>query len=443
MDTPNARTPSVLLYGIEERPPLREAFFAALQHLLAIFIAIVTPPLIIAGALGLDHETTGFLVSMALFASGLSTFIQCRRIGGVGTGLLCIQGTSFSFIGPIISTGMLGGLPLIFGVCIAAAPVEMVISRLLRYTQKVITPLVSGIVVTLIGMSLIKVGIIACGGGTAAREAGTFGNPGYLGLAALVLALIVLFNRSRNRYLRMSSIFIGLGTGYLIAWWAGMIDFASVQHYGGINLPVPFKYGLAFDLSSFIAIALIFVITAIEAYGDITANSLISGEPVKGERFIKRASGGILADGMNSMLAGIFNSFPNSVFAQNNGIIQLTGVASRYVGYYIAGMLMILGLFPAIGLVFSLIPEPVLGGAILLMFGTVAAAGIQIIASQRIGRKEVLVIALSLSFGLSVELVPEVLDKMSITVRNIFSSGITTGGLTAILSNLLIRIKET
>ena len=331
MDTPNARTPSVLLYGIEERPPLREAFFAALQHLLAIFIAIVTPPLIIAGALGLDHETTGFLVSMALFASGLSTFIQCRRIGGVGTGLLCIQGTSFSFIGPIISTGMLGGLPLIFGVCIAAAPVEMVISRLLRYTQKVITPLVSGIVVTLIGMSLIKVGIIACGGGTAAREAGTFGNPGYLGLAALVLALIVLFNRSRNRYLRMSSIFIGLGTGYLIAWWAGMIDFASVQHYGGINLPVPFKYGLAFDLSSFIAIALIFVITAIEAYGDITANSLISGEPVKGERFIKRASGGILADGMNSMLAGIFNSFPNSVFAQNNGIIQLTGVASRYV----------------------------------------------------------------------------------------------------------------
>ena len=443
MDTPNARTPSVLLYGIEERPPLREAFFAALQHLLAIFIAIVTPPLNIAGALGLDHDTTGFLVSMALFASGLSTFIQCRRIGGVGTGLLCIQGTSFSFIGPIISTGMLGGLPLIFGVCIAAAPVEMVISRLLRYTQKVITPLVSGIVVTLIGMSLIKVGIIACGGGTAAREAGTFGNPGYLGLAALVLALIVLFNRSRNRYLRMSSIFIGLGTGYLIAWWAGMIDFASVQHYGGINLPVPFKYGLAFDLSSFIAIALIFVITAIEAYGDITANSLISGEPVKGERFIKRASGGILADGMNSMLAGIFNSFPNSVFAQNNGIIQLTGVASRYVGYYIAGMLMILGLFPAIGLVFSLIPEPVLGGATLLMFGTVAAAGIQIIASQRIGRKEVLVIALSLSFGLSVELVPEVLDKMSITVRNIFSSGITTGGLTAILSNLLIRIKET
>ena len=443
MDTPNARTPSVLLYGIEERPPLREAFFAALQHLLAIFIAIVTPPLIIAGALGLDHETTGFLVSMALFASGLSTFIQCRRIGGVGTGLLCIQGTSFSFIGPIISTGMLGGLPLIFGVCIAAAPVEMVISRLLRYTQKVITPLVSGIVVTLIGMSLIKVGIIACGGGTAAREAGTFGTPGYLGLAALVLALIVLFNRSRNRYLRMSSIFIGLGTGYLIDWWAGMIDFASVQHYGGINLPVPFKYGLAFDLSSFIAIALIFVITAIEAYGDITANSLISGEPVKGERFIKRASGGILADGMNSMLAGIFNSFPNSVFAQNNGIIQLTGVASRYVGYYIAGMLMILGLFPAIGLVFSLIPEPVLGGATLLMFGTVAAAGIQIIASQRIGRKEVLVIALSLSFGLSVELVPEVLDKMSITVRNIFSSGITTGGLTAILSNLLIRIKET
>ena len=431
-----------LIYGLNDRPPLRETLFAALQHLLAIFVAIITPPLIIAGALKLDIETTSFLVSMALFASGVSTFIQCRRIGGIGTGLLCIQGTSFSFIGPIISAGLTGGLPVIFGACMAASTVEMLISRLLKYTRKIITPLVSGIVVTLIGMSLIKVGITACGGGAVAKSNGTFGSFEHVGLAALVFLLIIFFNRSSNRYLRMSSIVIGLVIGYAVAWCMGLVDFSSVQSYGGFNIPVPFKYGLSFDWSAFIALGLVYLITAIEAYGDITANSLISGEPVEGKTFVKRASGGILADGFNSMLAGVFNSFPNSVFAQNNGMIQLTGVASRYVGYYIAGFLILLGLFPAVGLVFSLMPEPVLGGATLLMFGTVASAGIRIIAAQTIDRKATLVMALSFSLGLSVELVPEILSQLPETVRNIFSSGITTGGVTASLANALIRIKE-
>ena len=438
----NQSMASGLIYGLNDRPPFKDAFFAALQHLLAIFVAIITPPLIIAGALKLDLETTGFLVSMALFASGISTFIQCRRVGPIGAGLLCIQGTSFSFIGPIISAGMIGGLPLVFGTCMSASVVEMLISRVLRYTRRIITPLVSGIVVTLIGMSLIKVGITACGGGEAAKANGTFGSFQYVGLALLVLVLIILFNRSNNRYLRMSSIVIGLIIGYAVAWFMGMVDFSSVENYGGFNIPVPFRYGLDFNWGSFIALGLIYMITAIEAYGDITANSMISGEPVEGEKFVKRASGGILADGFNSFLAGIFNSFPNSIFAQNNGMIQLTGVASRYVGYYIAVFLLILGLFPVVGLVFSLMPEPVLGGATLLMFGTVAAAGIRIVAAQEINRKATLVMALSFSLGLSVELVPEILSQLPDSIRNIFSSGITTGGLTAIIANACIRIKE-
>lgn len=435
-----------LIYGLNDRPPLKDTFFAALQHLLAIFVAIITPPLIIAGAMKLDLETTGFLVSMSLFASGISTFIQCRRVGPIGCGLLCVQGTSFSFIGPIIAAGnILGGtagLSTIFGATIAGSFVEMIVSRILKYTRKIITPLVSGIVVTLIGMSLIKVGITACGGGEMAKADGTFGAFQHVGLAALVLVLIILFNRSSNRYLRMSSIVIGLAVGYAVAWAMGLVNFSTVNDFGGFNIPVPFRYGISFDISSIIALGLVYLITAIEAYGDITANSLISGEPVEGEKFVRRASGGILADGFNSMLAGVFNSFPNSIFAQNNGMIQLTGVASRYVGYFIAGMLVLLGLFPAVGLVFSLMPEPVLGGATLLMFGTVAAAGIRIISSQKINRKATLVMALSFSFGLSVELVPDVLCQLPETLRNIFSSGITTGGLTAILANALIRIKE-
>lgn len=434
--------PQGLIYALEDRPPLRDAFFAALQHLLAIFVAIITPPLIIAGALKLDLLTTGFLVSMSLFVSGIATFVQCRRLGPIGCGLLCVQGTSFSFIGPIIAAGMSGGLPAIFGATIAGSVVEMLVSRVLKYMRRIITPLVSGIVVTLIGLSLIRVGITACGGGEAAKAAGTFGAFEHVGLSALVLVLIIFFNRSSNHYLRMSSIVIGLAVGYVVSYALGMVNFSDIQDYGSLNLPIPFRYGVTFDFSAIVSLGLVYLITAIEAYGDITANSLISGQPVEGEKFMKRASGGILADGFNSMLAGIFNSFPNSIFAQNNGMIQLTGVASRYVGYFIAGMLVFLGLFPAVGLVFSLMPEPVLGGATLLMFGTVAAAGIRIIASQNINRKATLVIAISFSFGLSVELVPEILSQLPESIRSIFSSGITTGGLVAILTNAIIQIKE-
>ena len=441
-----------LIYGLNDRPPLRETVFAALQHLLAIFVAIITPPLIISSALKFDLATTGYLVSMSLFVSGLATFIQCRRFGPIGAGLLCIQGTSFSFISPIIGAGMLGmingkmniemGLSYIFGACLVASVVEMVVSRLLPYTRKIITPLVSGIVVSLIGMCLIKAGINSCGGGQSAVDAGTFGSMQNLGLALLVLVSIIFFNRSNNRFLRMGSIVLGLLIGCVVAYALNMIDFSSLKGSGSLNIPVPFKYGLNFDLGTIIGIGLIYLVTAVEAFGDITANSLISGEPVEGPVFLKRAQGGVLADGFNSLLAAVFNSFPNSIFAQNNGMIQLTGVASRYVGYFIAGALVLLGLFPVVGKVFSLIPDPVLGGATLLMFGTVAAAGIRIIASTEITRKAVLVMAISFAMGLSVELVPGILDKMPDIIKNIFSSGITTGGLTAILANAFIRIKE-
>lgn len=440
-----------LNYGLNDRPPLRETLFAALQHLLAIFVAIITPPLIIASALRFDIQTTGFLVSMSLFVSGIATFIQSHRVGPIGTGLLCIQGTSFSFISPIISAGMLGmvngkmdvalGLSYVFGGCLVASVVEMIVSRILPYTRKVITPLVAGIVVTLIGLCLIKAGINSCGGGQAAIDDGTFGSIRNLGLAVLVLVTIIFFNRSANRFLRMGSIVLGLLVGCVAAYCLGMIHFSDIHATGSLNIPVPLKYGLRFDVGTIVGLGLIYLVTAVEAFGDITANSLISGEPVEGPVFMRRAQGGILADGFNSMLAAVFNSFPNSIFAQNNGMIQLTGVASRYVGYFIAGALFLLGLFPVVGEFFSLIPDCVLGGATLLMFGTVAAAGVRIIASTKMDRKAVLVLAISFAMGMSVELVPDILSQMPSVIKSIFSSGITTGGVTAMIANACIRVK--
>lgn len=435
-------TPSSLIYGVDDRPPLRDTLFAAFQHLLAIFVAIITPPLIIAKALGLDLQLTGFLVSMSLFVSGIATFIQCRRLGRVGCGLLCVQGTSFSFIGPIISIGLVGGLPLVFGACIAAAPVEMVVSLTFKYLRRVITPLVSGIVVMLIGLSLLKAGVTSCGGGDA--TASDFGSAQNLIVAAIVLVSVILFNISNNKYLRMSSIFLGVIVGYVVAFCLGMVDMSQLgdSTLGSLYVPIPFRLGVAFNWSSIIAVGIVYLVTAIEATGDVTANSMISGLSVEGKDYVKRVSGGVMADGLNSAIAGCFSSFPNSIFAQNNGIIQLTGVASRHVGYWIALMLILLGIFPVVGVAFSLMPSPVLGGATLLMFGTVAAAGVRIVAAQELGRRSVLILAASLAFGMGVELMPGILQQAPDSVRTIFSSGITTGGLVAILANVILNFRS-
>ena len=451
-----------LVYGIEDRPPFFAALFAAFQHLLAIFVAIITPPLLIAGGLKIeDLKVKGFLVSMALFASGVCTFIQCRRIGPVGARLLCVQGTSFQFIGPLIGIGLVAqsralaagstadavayGLPLIFGCCIAAAPAEMAAAFLFRRLRTVITPLVSGIVVALIGLGLIKVGVIACGGGFGSMGEGArfpFACWQNFTVSGAVLLTIVAFNCSANRYLRMGSVVFGILVGYLVAYFGfGMVHFETGALLD-FNVPVPFKWGVSFDPASIVGLAVVYLVTSIEASGDITANSMISGLSIQDEGYHVRVRGGVLADGVNSAVAGVFNSFPNSIFAQNNGLIQLTGVASRYVGYFIAAMLLLLGLFPVVGMVFSTMPDPVLGGATLLMFGMVAAAGIRIVASQPIGRKETLVLALAFGAGLGVELCPDILKATPDSVKGILGSGLVTGGLVAIVSNVLIRIRE-
>ncbi|MBD0787622.1 uracil-xanthine permease [Vibrio sp. Y2-5] len=447
MTTENAARKSDLVYQLNDRPPLPHTLFAALQHLLAMFVAVITPSLIICQSLGVPAAETNTIISMSLFASGVSSFIQIRTIGPIGSGLLSIQGTSFNFLGPIIGAGLAlkaGGADIqtmmaaIFGTILVASSAEILLSRVLEFAQRVITPLVSGIVVTLIGLTLIQVGLVSMGGGYAAMGDGTFGSLDKLALAGTVLAIIVLLNRAHNPYIRVASIVIAMIVGVTLAYFIGMVDTSKMSETALIALPVPMQYGLSFDWSLFIPLVLIFLITALEAIGDITATSEVSGEQVKGPVYMKRIKGGVLADGLNSAIAAVFNSFPNSTFSQNNGVILLTGVASRYVGYFIAGMLVLLGLFPGVASFVQLIPEPVLGGATIVMFGTIAAAGIRIIARVDLDRRAILIMALSFSMGLGIAQKPEILQFMPDFVKSIFSTGVAAGGITAILLNLLL-----
>lgn len=439
---------SEILFGLDEKPPFGQSLTASIQHVLASFVGIVTPTLVIGASLGLQSEIP-YLISMALIISGVGTAVQARRFGGVGSGLIALQGTSFAFLSAFITGGLLirskGGsneeiLAVMFTITFLGAFIEIFMSFFIRYVKKVITPLTTGVVITTIGVSLIKVGMTDIAGGYGADDFGDLSN---LALGALVLAIIIALNNSRKPWLRLSAIFIGIAIGSCIAFASGTSVFQTPDNINLIAFPIPFKYGVAFSWDVFIPVALVYCLSTIETAGDLTANSLFCGLPIKGKQYLTRIKGGILADGLNSMLAGMFNTFPNTTFGQNNAVIQLTGVTSRYIAYFIAAILIIMGLFPALGVILQNIPKPVLGGATLVMFATIAVAGIKILSSQPINRRSSLIIASSFGLGFGTMLVPTVWSQLPSLLQSILSSAVSTAGFTAIIMTLIMPDNQT
>jgi xanthine permease XanP len=418
---------------------------------LAVFVGIVTPPLIISRALALPDADGVFLVSMALLVSGIGTLLQTKRLGPIGSGLLSIQGTSFVFVGPIISLAgavvAAGGSPreslgVVFGTCCAASLVPILLSPFIRLAGRVITPLVTGIVVTLIGLTLVEVGITSVGGGFEAKHAGNFGSAANLGFALIVIALIVTLNSSKHDWLRMTSVVAGLAGGYVIALLAGKVAVTGLHSLPWVALPAPLHYGLGIRATALIPFGFLYLITAIESIGDVTATSSLTGEPITGPSYIRRLRGAVLADGVSSCFAAVLNSFPSTTFAQNNGVIQLTGVASRHIGAVVGLILIILGLFPVVGGIVQAMPQAVLGGATIIMFGTVAVAGIKILSGVTMDRRASTIAALSIGLGLGVAFVPDVIGALPPLVKDIFSSGIATGGMCALCLDALLPGKS-
>jgi len=257
-----------------------------------------------------------------------------------------------------------------------------------------------------------------------------------------VLVTIILLNRSNRPWVRLSAIIIGLAIGSLAAWVSGKLVPQPLPELPLISLPIPFRFGFAFDWTAFLPVALIYVISTIETVGDLTANCMLSRKPIEGPSYVQRLKGGVLGDGVSCLLAATFSAFPNTTFAQNNGVIQMTGVASRHVGLYIGAILFALGLFPLLGAVLQQIPKPVLGGATLVMFGSVAAAGIRILARAPLDRRSMLIIAASFGVGLGIAAQPTLLHELPKIVQNLFDSAITCGGLTAIILNLVLPLEQ-
>ena len=444
MRMPNTGTSDVL-FGLEEKPPLQVALGAAFQHLLAIFAGIVTPALVVCGLCGASPALTRQVAGASLFISGVATFIQIHRFGAVGSGLLSIQGTSSSFIAIFAGMAAAGTargetpeqmIGLMLGMGLVCALTEVGLSQVLPWLRRFITPLVAGIVITLIGLTLIKVSVMQIGGGDAALAAGNFAPPRDVALAAFTAAVVLGLNRMRNPWCRMGALMFGMlaGTGV-----AALLGAVRVPAWDGawFMAPAPFRIAFAFRWEWVLPMALMYLASTVETIGDITATSMVSGEPTEGPTYERRLSGGILADGLNSMMATIFGTFPTTSFSQNNGVIQLTGVASRRVGMWIAAFLALMGLVPAVSWAFTLIPRAVLGGATLVMFGTVAASGIRLMGANGFGRKSSLVVATSLGAGLAVTLEPRLLMHFPDWAQQLFGSGIMTGTTAAICAQAL------
>jgi len=419
------------------------------QHVLAMFAGIVTPPLIVAGALGLDAATAAILVSAALFTSGVTTLIQVRRIGPVGSGLLSVQGTSFTFVPLAILAGQDGGLPLVFGMTLLASPTEMIFSRFIPVARRLFPPVVTGAVVMLIGINLIAVGMTDLAGGHGAADFGSLSN---VGLGAFVLAVIVLLHRFGGGWLRTVSIAGGLVAGYLLAAALGRVDPGPMQQAAWLSLPTPLHHGLAFDPVHVLPWLIAYGVTTIESIGDLTASSEVSDQPVQGPIFLRRLQGGVLADGLGSAFAGIFGAMPNTTFSQNNGIIALTGVAARRVGLAVGILLIAMGLLPKLAAVVSVMPKPVLGGATLVMFGMVAVAGIRIASSGGLPPRDQFILAVSLAIGVGLSTVPGALSGLDAAAKGasgslavalqsmavVAKSGLAVGALVAVGLNLLL-----
>ncbi|MVX58303.1 purine permease [Streptococcus danieliae] len=425
---------AIMLYGVEDRPPKGLAILLALQHILAAFAGIIAVPLVVASALGLPVEQTSALVSAAIFVAGLATILQSKGLGPIGARVSGMMGTDFTFANPAISVGSQFGLAGVVGATIAGSFVEIILSRFIKPLMRFFPPLITGTVVTLIGITLLPVSMDWAAGGVGSSDYGSVEN---VSIAFVVMLFTLFLNHYGKGMLKTASVFFGMVFGYVLCVFLGKVDLSAVSDAAWVALPNVFGFGVRFELSAILAFIPAYVVSLIGTVGIMMAIGEASGQKMTSER----AANGVLADGVGSLLAGIFGAGPNTAFSQNVGLIALTKVASRQVMILAGIILALLGVFPKISALISIMPQPVLGGVGVIMFGLVAAQGVKTLATVKMGDRELLIISLAFALGIGVTVRPELLSNLPQALQMIFSSGISTGTIVALILNQVLKEK--
>lgn len=426
-------------------PPIHKAIPLGVQHVLAMFVANVTPAIIVAGAAGFgfgsgspDFPHLVYMLQMSMFFAGVATLLQTITFGPVGARLPIVQGTSFAFIPimiPLVAGKGVDAMAAVMGGILVGGLFHAALGTVIGRIRFALPPLVTGLVVLMIGLALVRVGIQYAAGGVPAMGTDSFGN-----LQSWSVALIVVFvTLGLKFYARgmasVSAVLLGLIAGYSVAWAMGMVNFRGIANAAVFALPNPLHFGLEFTAAAIIGFCAMAFVSAVETVGDVSG---ITKGGAGREATEREVQGATYADGLGTAVSGLFGALPNTSFSQNVGLIAMTGVMSRHVVTIGAVFLILAGLFPKVGAAISTIPIQVLGGGVIVMFGMVCAAGISMLSDVNWNRRNMVIFAIALSVGLGLQLEPTALQHLPDTPRVLLTSGILPAAAIAILLNLIL-----
>ncbi|CAM3222573.1 Purine permease [Deinococcus saxicola] len=424
------------VHPVDEVLPVQNMIAFGLQHVLSMYAGIVAVPLILATALQLEGDALVRIISASFFMCGVATLIQTIGFKGFGAKLPIVQGTTFAAVATMIAIGKSYGLPGIYGAVIAGGLLTILLAPYFSKLLRFFPPVVAGTVILMIGVSLMPVAIRWAGGGVPALP--NFGNPANLGLALFTMVIVLLLTRFGKGFLSRVSVLLGLVIGTIVAAFLGLANFSGVATAAWFGFSAPFYFGTpTFSFVPVLSMLLVMLVVMVETTADILA----IGEVVDKDVDAKMVADGLRADGLSTMLGGVFNVFPFTAFAQNVGLVRFTGIKSRFVVAVAGIILMLLGFIPKLSALVSSIPLPVLGGAGLVLFGTVAAAGVQTLSKVNMNdTRNLTIVAVSVALGVIPSTVPTLYEKLPEQAQLVLDSGITSAAIAAILLNILFNI---
>lgn len=421
------------IYKLDGKVPVGKAIPFGLQHILAMFVANIAPILIVAGACGLSTAETTNLVQCAMIIAGIGSLIQLFPLWKIGSGLPIVMGISFTFVSIFCVIGPEYGYGSVVGAVLIGGLVEGTLGLFAKYWRKIVSPIVAASVVTAIGFSLLSVGATSFGGGSGSPDFGSWKN---LLLGFITLLACLLFQIFAKSYWKQLSVLFGLIIGYIVAACMGVVDFSALKGCGIISVPHFMPFTPEFHVGPVVTVILIFLVSATETIGDTSA---LAASALNREVTDKEITGSLACDGYISSLSALFGCLPITSFSQNVGLIAMTKVINRFTIATGAGIMILAGLFPIFGALLNTLPEAVLGGCTIIMFGNIVISGLQMISNCGFSQRNITIAALSLSVGIGFTQVPEIFSIFPDVVQNVFADNcVATVFLIAIIANLVL-----
>ena len=421
------------IYTLDGKVPVGKAIPFGLQHILAMFVANIAPIIIVAGACGLSTKESTMLIQSAMIIAGIGTLIQLFPIWRIGSGLPIVMGISFTFVSIFCYVGPTYGYPAIVGAVLVGGIIEGILGLFAKYWTKIITPIVAASVVTAIGFSLLSVGAASFGGGSGNES---FGSATNWILGTITLLCCILFNIFAKSYWKQLSVLFGLVVGYVVAVCMGVVDFSSLQGTAVVALPSLMPFKPEFNSNAILSVTLIFLVSATETIGDTSA---LASSGLGRDVTEKETSGSIACDGFISALSSVFGCLPITSFSQNVGLVAMTKVVNRFTIATGAIIMILAGIFPIFGALLATLPDAVLGGCTIMMFGTIVISGLQMISKCGYSQRNITIAALSLSVGIGFTQVPEIFDIFPQIIKNVFAENcVAVVFLVAVILNLVL-----